>query len=158
MRNSYSVTKVLLKHMKVPLSVHVSTSPVQLVVMTRNCTQICVHGDITLSNTTREDYVGTKKCTPVVSDKPLAPKEKVSKEIQKYLNSKEYLKPLLGYLPPKILKRRARNTDVLYVVDRDIASKCKRTYFVRVMATRTQKFCSAAVRYFAKFLQWCPSS
>jgi hypothetical protein len=122
MRNSYSVTKVLLKHIKVPLSVHDSTSPVQLVVMTRNCTQICVQGDITLSNTTREDY-----CRPIVSHKPLAPKEKVSKEIQKYLNSKDYLKPVLDYLPQKILKRRTKNIDVLYVVDRDIASKCKRT-------------------------------
>jgi hypothetical protein len=133
-RNSYSVTKVLLKHIKVPLSVRVSTSPVQP--MTRNCTQIGVQG-ITLSNTTREEYFGTKNCTPVVSHKPLAPKEKFSQDIQKYLNSKDYLKPVLGYLPQKILKRRKRNIDALYAVDRDIARKCRPTYFVRVMATKS---------------------
>jgi len=139
-RNSYSVTKVLLKHIKVLLSVHVRTSPVQLAVMTRNCTQIGVQGDITLSNTTREEYFGTKKCTSVVHHKPLAPKEKFSQDIQKYLNSKDYLKPVVGYLPQKIVKRRKINIDVLYTVDRDIARKCRPTYFVRVMATRSLSF------------------
>lgn len=123
MHNTYSVTKVLLKHIKVPLSVHVRTCPVQLVVMSRNCTQIGVQGDITLSNTTREEYFGTKKCTSVVNHKPFAPKERFSQDIQKYLNSKDYLKPVVGYLPQKILKRRKRNIDVLYAVDRDIAEK-----------------------------------
>jgi len=140
MHNSYSVTKVLLKHIKVRLNVHVPTIPVQLVVMTRNCTQIGVQGDITLSNTTREEYFGTKKCTSVVNHKPLAPKEKFSQDIQKYLSSKDYLKPVLGYLPQKILKRRKRNIDALYAVDRDIARKCRPTYFVRVMATRSLSF------------------
>jgi len=140
MRNSYSVMKVLLKHIKVPLSVHVRTSPVQLVVMSRNCTQIGVQGDITLSNTTREEYFGTEKCTSVVNHKPFAPKEKFSQDIQKYLNSKDYLKPVVGYLPQKILKRRKRNIDVLYAVDRDIARKCMPTYFVRVMAIRSLSF------------------
>lgn len=140
MHNSYSVTKVLLKHIKVPLSVHVRTCPVQLVVMSRNCTQIGVQGDITLSNTTREEYFGTKKCTSVVNHKPFAPKERFSQDIQKYLNSKDYLKPVVGYLPQKILKRRKKNIDVLYAVDRDIAGKCRPTYFVRVMATRSLSF------------------
>jgi hypothetical protein len=140
MRNSYSVTKVLLKHIKLPLNVHVRTSPAQLVVRTRNCTQICVQGDITLSNTTREEYFGTKKSTSVVNHKPLAPKEKLSQDIQKYLNSKDYLKPVVGYLPQKILKRRKRNIDVLYAVDRDIARKCRPAYFVRVMANRSLSF------------------
>jgi hypothetical protein len=139
MRNSYSVTKVLLKHIKVPLNVHVSTSPVQLVITTRNSTQIGVQS-ITLSNTTREEYFGTKKCTPEVNHKPLAPKEKVSQDIQKYLNSKDYLKPVLGYLPQKILKCRKRNIDGLYAVDRDIARKCRPTYFLRVMAARVLNF------------------
>ena len=140
MRNSYSVTKVLLKHIKVPLSVHVRTNPVQLVVMTRSCTQIGVQGDIRLSNTTREEYFGTKKCTSVENHKPLAPKEKFSQDIQKYVNSKDYLKPVVGYLPQKILKRRKRNIDVLYAVDRDIARKYRPTYFVRVTATRSLSF------------------
>jgi hypothetical protein len=134
-RNSYSVTKVLLKHIKVPLNVHISISPVQLVVTTRNSAQ-----SITLSHTNREEYFGTKKCTPVVNHKPLAPKEKVSQDIQKYLNSKDYLKPVLGYLPQKILKCRKRNIDGLYAVDRDIARKCRPTYFVRVMAARVLSF------------------
>jgi hypothetical protein len=140
MRNSYSVTKVLLKHIKVPLSVHVRTSPVQLVVMTRNCTQIGVQGGITLSNTTQEEYFGTKKCTSVVNHKPLARKEKLSQDVQKYLNSKDYLKPVVGHLPQKILKRRKKNIDVLYAVDRDIARKCRPTYFVSVMGTRSLSF------------------
>lgn len=123
MRNSYSVTKVLLKHIKVPLSVPGSTSPVQLVVMTRNCTQTGVQSDITLNDTTGEEYLGTKKRTPVVNHKPAAPKEKFSQDILAYLNSKDYLKPVLGYLPQKILKRRKRNIDGLYTVDRDIAKK-----------------------------------
>jgi hypothetical protein len=140
MRYSYSVTKVLLKHIKVPLSVHVRTSPVQLVVMTRNCTQIGVQGDITPSNTTREEYFGTKKCTSVENHKPLAPKERFSQDIQKYVNSKDYLKPVVGYLPQKILKRRKKYIDVLYAVDRDIARKCRPTYFVIVMTTRSLSF------------------
>lgn len=140
MCNSYSVTKVLLKHLRVPSSVHVRTSPVQLVVMTRNCTQVGVQGDTTLSNTTREEYFGTKKCTSIVNHKPLAPKEKISQDIQKYLNSKDYLKPLVGYLPQKILKGRKRNIDVLYAVDRDIARKCRPTYFIRVMVTISPNF------------------
>ena len=140
MRNSYSVTKVLLKHLKVPLSVHVRTSPVKLVAMTRNCTQIGVQDDITLSNTTREKYFSPKKCTSIVNHKTLAPKEKISQDIQKYLNSTDYLKPLVGYLPQKILKGRKRNIDVLYAVDRDIARKGRPTYFVRVMVTVSLSF------------------
>jgi hypothetical protein len=125
--------------------------------MTRNCTQTGVQSDITLNDTTGEEYLGTKKRTPVVNHKPAAPKEKFSQDILAYLNSKDYLKPVLGYLPQKILKRRKRNIDGLYTVDRDIASKCRPAYFGRVTAPRAL-FSSVAVGYFAKFLHWYPSS
>jgi hypothetical protein len=127
MCSSYSVMKVLLKHTKVPLSAHVSTSPVQLGLMTRNCAQTGVQSGVTLNNTTGEEYLGTKKSKPVVNHKPAAPKEKFSQDILEYLKSKDYLQPVLGFLPQKILKRRKRNIDVLYTVDQDVASKCRRT-------------------------------
>jgi hypothetical protein len=140
MHNSYSVTKVLLKHIKIPLSVHVSTTPMQLVVMPKNCTQTGEQRNITLNNTTGEQYLGTKTSTRAVNLKPAAPKAKVSQDILEYLNSKDYLKPVLGYLPQKILKGRKLKADVFYTVDRDVAGKCMPANFGGVTAVRALRF------------------
>jgi hypothetical protein len=125
---SYSMTKVLLKHLKLPLSVHSSTISVtrsESIVRTRNSsTEIGVQTDVRQNNGAGSEHSFVDEVTPSVSRKRKTSKEKYSKDVMEYLNSKDYLKTVLCCLPPKILKRRKVSPDALYAVDRDVASKC----------------------------------
>lgn len=119
MRNSYCVTKVLFQY----LEVHSSKSSVMngLIVLSRTSSTIVgIQTNIRQTSIARDEYSGTKKSTSSVNHKS---KEKFSKDILEYLNSKDYLKSVLCCLPQKLLKRKKFNPDALYTVDRDVAKK-----------------------------------
>jgi hypothetical protein len=132
MHNSYSVTKVLLKHSKVLVSVNSLTSCVTrhgLMLLSRNYTEMGVQTDVRQNTTTGDERLGTTKSSNV-NNKPKVSKERLSKDVLEYLNSKDSLKSVLCHLPQKLLKRKAK-PDALYTVDQDVASKC--TYYGRVL-------------------------
>jgi hypothetical protein len=127
MHNSYSVTKVLLKHLKVPISVHSSTISVtrpRSIVRNRNSTEIGVQTDVRQNTGAGSEHSVTGEVTPSVNRKRKTSKEKYSKDVLEYLNSKDYLKSVLCSLPSRLLKRRKVPPDALYTADRDVASKC----------------------------------
>jgi hypothetical protein len=124
MRNSYCVTKVLFQY----LEVHSSKSTVMhgLIVLNRtSSTKVGIQTDIRQTTIARDGYSGTKNNISSVNHKSEGSKEKFSKDVLEYLNSKDYLKSVLCCLPQKLLKRKKVHPDVLYTVDRDVASKCR---------------------------------
>jgi hypothetical protein len=84
-----------------------------------------VQTDVRQTAVARDEYSGTKNSTSGVNKKSEVSKEKFSKDVLEYLNSKDYLKSVLYCLPQKLLKRKKVRPDALYTVDRDVASKCK---------------------------------
>jgi hypothetical protein len=139
MRNSYSVTKVLLQE----LSIYSNTSSVRngLIVLNRtSSTEIGIQTDIRRTTVASDEYSGTKKRTSSVNQKSKGSKETFSKDILEYLNSKDYLKSVLCCLPQKLLKRRNNNPDALYTVDRDVASKCRSKYWWRYRGSKAHRF------------------
>jgi hypothetical protein len=123
MRYSYCVTKVLFQY----LEVHSSTSSVMhgLMVLNRtSSTKVGIQTDIRQTTIARDEYSGTKKSISNVNRKSECSKDKFSKDVLEYLNSKDYLKSVLCCLPQKLLKRK-KVPDALYTVDQDVASKCR---------------------------------
>jgi hypothetical protein len=128
MHSSYSVTEALFQRLEVPLSVYSSKSSVRqgLILLNRTfSTQMRVQTDIRQTAVARAEYSGMKKSTSGVNKKSEISKEKFSKDVLEYLNSKDYLKSVLCCLPQKLLKRKKVKPDALYTIDRDVASKCK---------------------------------
>ncbi|PNF30306.1 hypothetical protein B7P43_G15016 [Cryptotermes secundus] len=126
MRNTYCVTKVLFQYLEVPLSVNIRISSVmhEAIVPNRtSATKVGIQTDIRQTAVARDAYSGTKKSTSSVNHKLEGSKEKFSKDVLEYLNSKDYLKSVLYCLPQKLLKRKRSNPDALYTVDRDVAKK-----------------------------------
>lgn len=126
--DTYCVTKVLFQYLEVPLSVKSRVSSVmhEAIVPNRtSSTKVGIQTDIRQTAVTRDEYSGTKKSSSSVNCKSEGSKEKFSKDVLEYLNSKDYLKSVLYCLPQKLLKRKKSSPDALYTVDRDVASKCR---------------------------------
>jgi hypothetical protein len=129
MCSSYSGTKALFQRLEVPLSVYSSTSSVRhgLILLNRTfSTKTGVQTDIRQTAVVRDEHSGRKNSTSGVNKKSGVSKEKFSKDVLEYLNSKDYLKPILCFLPQKLLKRKTDRPDALYTIDRDVASKCSK--------------------------------
>jgi hypothetical protein len=142
-RSTYCVTKVLFQYLEVPLSVYSNISPVmhELIVLTRtSSTKVGIQTDTRQTTIARDEYSGRKESTSSVNHKLEASKEKFSKDVLEYLNSKDYLKSVLHLLHQKLLKRKKSNPDALYTVDRDVASKCRCKCCWRVRGSKSLRF------------------
>jgi hypothetical protein len=125
--NSYSVTKVLLQRLKVPIRVHSTSSvkrPGSIIRNKNSSAEADIETDVKQNTTTENEDSITNEVTSSVNRKRKTPKETYSKEVLEFVNSKEYLKSVLCSLPSNLLKRKRATPDALYTVDRDIASKC----------------------------------